>query len=101
MINLFIVNTSTWTNHWSEGEDDKFNTFFRTYEYDGDSEMDCIMQFVDEMEEAYSELYFQSIKVHHIFAYKNSDPNTLRVITDMTPYERYFKRISCYEREVI
>lgn len=100
MINLFIVNTSIWLDYWNKGEDDELRTQFKAYEYDGETEVDCIMKFVYDMEEAYSELYLQSVRVHHIFAYQDSDPNTLRVITDMTPYEKYFKQISCYETEV-
>ena len=94
MVNLFIVSTSRWVDHFSEDSIDKR---FMSFQYEGDTLKDCLEEFVMDVNQSCNEHYLLSFKAHHVFLYQDSDPNTLQVLTDLTPYRKYFKQITCYD----
>jgi hypothetical protein len=97
LVNVFFVNTSRWRDPYFEGEEDKINEYFMTIELNGDTVEDCLEKFVAECNLSYTELYAVSFKVHHLLVYQDSNPDTLQVIYDLSPYKGYFEQIRCYD----
>ncbi len=95
MVNLFIMGTATGVDHFSD--DNTVCRYFSSYQYEGDTLEDCLEEFVIDINHTYEELYLLSFKAHHMFLYQDSDPSTLEVLTDLTPYGEYFKQITCYD----
>lgn len=92
----FFVNTSRWIDPYPD-ENDKINDYFMSAKLEGDTIEECVEKFVSECNLSYTELYAVSFKVHHLLVYKDSNPDTLQIVYDLSPYKDYFERIRCYD----